>query len=254
MSGPEHETIGITRCGKCGRVSGFRPGSKYCGDGGDKDNSHRWRKVEVTSDELQQAWQKHVEKWGEHASLESWSELRSYIDGAEDGTACRCGVPGPGNEFICMVEASGRKEGMCECKCHSHETQHVLYKTEDKDKPDTITDINGEVVLGLCRVCGRGERELSEPCTKRELKIAELPDALQDSLGDKTPWEFACGWYIVDEIHRSIQNRHLSGFVRTEIPSDIESREFAEWLTDQYRLAMRKGIEIGLRASRVRQS
>lgn len=58
----------------------------------------------------------------------------------------------------------------------------------------------------------------------------------------KTPWEFACGWYTPDEIERSIANRHKSGFVRNDIPADIESRAFAEWLCDQYRLAMNKGF------------
>jgi hypothetical protein len=64
-------------------------------------------------------------------------------------------------------------------------------------------------------------------------------------LNGRTPWDFACGWYTVDEIHRSILSRHKSGFVKTEIPSDIESRDFADWLTEQYRLAMWKGIEVG---------
>lgn len=58
----------------------------------------------------------------------------------------------------------------------------------------------------------------------------------------KTPWEFACGWYTPDEIERSIANRHKSGFVRNDIPADIESRAFAEWLCEQYRLAMNKGF------------
>jgi hypothetical protein len=46
--------------------------------------------------------------------------------------------------------------------------KHVLYKTGDADAPDVIKDRNGEVVLGLCRVCGRGEIELEHPCTPRE--------------------------------------------------------------------------------------
>jgi hypothetical protein len=41
---------------------------------------------------------------------------------------------------------------------------HDLYKTGDSDAPDVIKDLNGEVVLGLCRKCGRVEVELSEPC------------------------------------------------------------------------------------------
>lgn len=41
---------------------------------------------------------------------------------------------------------------------------HVLYKTGDKDAPDSIKDSNGEVVLGLCRICRRGESELEISC------------------------------------------------------------------------------------------
>ena len=43
--------------------------------------------------------------------------------------------------------------------------KHILYQTGDQDAPDVIKDGNGEVVLGLCRVCGRAEVELDEPCT-----------------------------------------------------------------------------------------
>lgn len=43
--------------------------------------------------------------------------------------------------------------------------QHVLYQDGDDDIPDSITDSNGEVVLGLCKLCGAAERELDErPC------------------------------------------------------------------------------------------
>jgi hypothetical protein len=41
---------------------------------------------------------------------------------------------------------------------------HDLYKTGDADAPDVIKDRNGEVVLGLCRKCGRGEIELADRC------------------------------------------------------------------------------------------
>lgn len=49
-------------------------------------------------------------------------------------------------------------------------TQHDLYKDGDPDAPDSIKDRNGEVVLGLCKACGRGEIELSEPCAPRQGK------------------------------------------------------------------------------------
>jgi len=65
----------------------------------------------------------------------------------------------------------------------------------------------------------------------------------------KTPWEFACDWYQVEEIHRELNRRRdpLTENIGEQTPEDVTSREFAEWLTHQYRLAMRKGIEIGQR-------
>ena len=42
--------------------------------------------------------------------------------------------------------------------------EHDLYETGDPDAPDVVKDRNGEVVLGLCRRCGRAEIELSESC------------------------------------------------------------------------------------------
>ena len=41
-----------------------------------------------------------------------------------------------------------------------NDARHVLYRTGDKDAPTSIQDMNGDVVLGLCRNCGRGESEL----------------------------------------------------------------------------------------------
>lgn len=58
----------------------------------------------------------------------------------------------------------------------------------------------------------------------------------------KTPWEFACDWYKVEDIHYECSKR--------EMPSDVRSREFAEWMTDQYRLAMNRGITIAHEAAK----
>lgn len=41
---------------------------------------------------------------------------------------------------------------------------HVLYRNGDEDAPQCIRDSNGEVVLSMCRRCGRAESELDEPC------------------------------------------------------------------------------------------
>ena len=45
--------------------------------------------------------------------------------------------------------------------------KHVLYEDGDPDIPKDILDRNGQVVLGLCKVCGRAECELDEPCYPR---------------------------------------------------------------------------------------
>lgn len=42
--------------------------------------------------------------------------------------------------------------------------QHDLYADGDADAPDCIKDRNGQIVLGLCKKCGKAECELTEPC------------------------------------------------------------------------------------------
>lgn len=49
---------------------------------------------------------------------------------------------------------------------------HLLYETSDSDAPDCIKDRNGEVVLGLCKVCGKGESELSGPCVPKSEEVS----------------------------------------------------------------------------------
>ena len=62
----------------------------------------------------------------------------------------------------------------------------------------------------------------------------------------RRPWDFACQWYGVDEIYQAINReerlKHPGDVPR--VPTDVKSREFAEWLAEQYRLAMRKGAEL----------
>lgn len=61
----------------------------------------------------------------------------------------------------------------------------------------------------------------------------------------RRPWEFACQWYDVDDIHRCIKSKINPAFGgSTDIPKDTTGREFAEWLAGEYRLAMRKGAEL----------
>lgn len=46
----------------------------------------------------------------------------------------------------------------------SKDNSHDLYTDSGKDRPDVVCDSNGQVVLGLCKKCGKGECELVEPC------------------------------------------------------------------------------------------
>ena len=50
---------------------------------------------------------------------------------------------------------------------HQHPVPHLLWETGEVGVPSAILDRNGEVVLGLCKVCGRGECELDEPCSPK---------------------------------------------------------------------------------------
>lgn len=59
----------------------------------------------------------------------------------------------------------------------------------------------------------------------------------------RTPWEIAVELYKPDQVWNGIQK--LSGKTLKEIPADVYSREFADWLTEQYRLAMAKGVQLG---------
>jgi hypothetical protein len=51
---------------------------------------------------------------------------------------------------------------------------HDCYSGFDPAAPDAIKDRNGEVVLGLCKVCGAGEIELEEPCDERLARLDAL--------------------------------------------------------------------------------
>jgi hypothetical protein len=60
-----------------------------------------------------------------------------------------------------------------------------------------------------------------------------------------TPWEIAEAWYSEEEIVHSIARQRRADFDGDCIPTDVFGREFAQWLTHQYRLAMSKGIQLG---------
>ncbi len=67
-------------------------------------------------------------------------------------------------------------------------------------------------------------------------------------------WPFVCQWYNPEQIHRSINKKAswLDGGVT--VPEDVYSMEFAEWLADQYRLAMAKGASLAMEEIRMELS
>ena len=67
---------------------------------------------------------------------------------------------------------SGADDEMMETIAVALGEAHDLYTDADKDRPDVICDSNGQVVLGLCKRCGKGEAELTNedgtpsPCSR----------------------------------------------------------------------------------------
>lgn len=67
---------------------------------------------------------------------------------------------------------SGADDEMMETIAVALGEAHDLYTDADKDRPDVICDSNGQVVLGLCKRCGKGEAELHNedgtpsPCSR----------------------------------------------------------------------------------------
>lgn len=57
----------------------------------------------------------------------------------------------------------------------------------------------------------------------------------------QSPWELACDWYTAGKAKAYLRERQPDG----DVPEDVHSDEFAEWLTHQVRLAMSRGIMIG---------
>ena len=57
----------------------------------------------------------------------------------------------------------------------------------------------------------------------------------------QSPWNLARDWYTVEKTRAHLQERQPDG----DVPTDVRSDEFAEWLTNQMRLALARGIMIG---------
>ncbi len=71
----------------------------------------------------------------------------------------------------------------------------------------------------------------------------------------KNPWEFVKDWYKEEEVAKGIANQLTGdGNWHYPMPTDVSSPEFAAWLTEQYRLAMLRGIHLAVDELRAKKS
>ena len=81
---------------------------------------------------------------------------------------------GEPDELIVISRGRSCRECLTElrklCEKRFADEQHDLYTDTDEDAPESIKDRNGNVALNLCKKCGRGEAELTEPCRKEEIE------------------------------------------------------------------------------------
>ena len=57
----------------------------------------------------------------------------------------------------------------------------------------------------------------------------------------KSPWDIAEKWYSEAQTVTTLSLPEYN----SKIPRDVTSPEFGKWLTNEYRLAMAKGIQLG---------
>ena len=69
-----------------------------------------------------------------------------------------------------LADHSGDANEMVAEQLKSNHESHDLYTNADADRPKVICDRNGEVVLCLCKRCGKAERDLAEPCVFEPVK------------------------------------------------------------------------------------
>ena len=92
-----------------------------------------------------------------------------------------------------------------------------------------IESLQGLYLYGFYR-----KKNMSDPRKNKNLSIVS------------NPWAFACQWYKPEAIQRAInQTVPITNYCDLErVPTDVTSLAFADWLTDQYRLAMAKGAQL----------
>jgi hypothetical protein len=93
---------------------------------------------------------------------------------------------------------------------------HILWSDEDYDPPTSILDGHGQVVLALCKNCGKGEADLAAVCpnppklpsTFSERGLAIIAEIEDDLHLDAKPPELKC-WGIA-RMHENAESLVLS--------------------------------------------
>jgi len=107
--------------------------------------------------------------------------------------------------------------------------EHILYETGDAGAPDSIKDGNGEVVLGLCKVCGAAEVQLEGrdgycPGTERLVKLEKLSMlmAASPTAGYRVTIDDCKG--VVREV--GLSRRAVARMLKTDIDYEKNGRTF----------------------------
>lgn len=109
-------------------------------------------------------------------------------------------------------------------------SEHILYKTDDADSPESIKDSGGEVVLSLCKRCGRGEIELSEPCTPRLPTLSSrIASAPRLHTNEYPLWQGPCGEGWNGGITQSMIGRFLSCRERFRLKYVLGLEPYDKW-------------------------
>jgi hypothetical protein len=106
-------------------------------------------------------------EWGDHVEqrIRSWRNSRINSDG--DRLAL--------DDYLSDSDIDDLVDHVCGDAASSQ--SHQLYQTGDPDAPDAVRDRNGDVVLSMCKVCGKAEVELSEPCVAQPRAEDDAQDA-----------------------------------------------------------------------------
>lgn len=96
---------------------------------------------------------------------------------------------------------------------------HRLYEKGDAGVPAVIEDRNGDIVLGLCKDCGKGECELTDPCTvARDESVDGVVGDLLEGFGATEDYETAIAAFMHAGLSGATTMRVLAAICCAEKP------------------------------------